>query len=474
MTDIPMPLLTSPGFNSPMASGGRLVNTYPEKLSSTGGKPYGYWRVPGLNVFGTAPSGTFRGGIQVGGTFYGLFGTTVYSWTSLGGAGVALTNAIPGAADCFFAANMNTPPDICIVSPGVGAFIIAASGASISNYPDANVGTPNAVVFHQSFFIFTYGSGLTRASDPNATSVNSLNYANAQSKPDTLYRPLPLGNGQLLLAGANTIEVWGGVNLTGYPFSYVATIPRGIPGPMAIAGNEDGWGLGIYFVGDDNRVSTLTGYTPKPLSTPDLDDLIEAEPDKTKIVIGVYNGSGHGFVVVQGPNWCWEFDTQLQTWHERQSYLKNYWRGHRPINVFGLWLCGDTDSPTLCQLSSAVRKELGNPLRMRIETGPFGAFPNAVRINGIEVYMTKGASNALGHDPDETNAMIGISISRDGGQTWSNPRQVAIGRQSVTTGRARSAIWGQADVQGVRWRFDESAGINFGFMGADMQSDTLR
>jgi hypothetical protein len=97
-----------------------------------------------------------------------------------------------------------------------------------------------------------------------------------------------------------------------------------------------------------------------------------------------------------------------------------------------------------------------------------------VRINGIELYMTKGKSNALGHDPDETNAMVGISISRNGGQTWSKPRQVALGRQGITNLRARAAIWGQAEVQGVRWRFDESAGLPFGFMGADMQSDTLK
>jgi hypothetical protein len=63
---------------------------------------------------------------------------------------------------------------------------------------------------------------------------------------------------------------------------------------------------------------------------------------------------------------------------------------------------------------------------MRIETGPFGAFPKPVRINGIEVYMPKGKSNALGHDPDETDARIGISISRDGGNTWSMPRDVML------------------------------------------------
>jgi hypothetical protein len=474
MTVVPFPLLSSPSLNSPQAAGGRLLNCFPEPLSSTAGRPYAYWRVPGLDVFGTVPSGVYRGGIQVSGTFYGLFGSTVYSWTSLGGAGVPLTNSIPGTQDCAFAANMNNPPDICIVSPGIGAFVITGGGTTISAYPGTTVGTPNWVVFHQGFFVFTYGSGTTYASDVNVTNINSLNFATAQSKPDPLFRPLPLGNGQLLLAGANTIEVWGGINTQGYPFSYVSTIMRGIPGPMAIAGNEDGWGKGIFFVGDDNKVSTLTTYTPTPISVPELDRLIEAEPDKSKIKVGVYVAGGHGFVVVQGPSWCWEYDTTLQTWHERQSYLKTYWRGHWPILVFGLWLCGDTDSPTLCKISMLTRKELGNPLAMRIETGPFGAFPSAVRINEIELYMTKGASNALGHDPDETNAMVGISISRNGGNTWSKPRQVAVGRQATTNLRARSAIWGQAEVQGVRWRFDESAGLPFGFMGADMQADKLR
>jgi hypothetical protein len=111
---------------------------------------------------------------------------------------------------------------------------------------------------------------------------------------------------------------------------------------------------------------------------------------------------------------------------------------------------------------------------MRIETGPIGAFPHVVRINAIEVYMTKGASDALGADPQETNAMIEVSCSRDGGQNWSSPRILYIGRQSTTTQRARGAIWGSAVIEGVRWRFDESAGINFAFMGADMASDTLR
>jgi hypothetical protein len=466
-------MLTTPG-QAPQVAGGRLLNCYPEPLAQSAGKPNAYWRVAGLSVFGTATSGVYRGGIQVAGTFYALYGSTVYKFTSAGGAGTALPGSISGTQFCWFAANQNSPPDIAVVSPGIGAFVVV-DPTGVATYPDSDVGTPNSVVFMSGFFLFSYGNGTTIASDVNTTSINPINFATAQSKADALFRPIPLGNGQLLLAGANTMEVWGPpVNTAGYPFSYISTIWRGIPGPSAIAGNEDGWGKGIFFVGDDNKVSTLTAYTPTPISVPDLDQLIEREPDKTKILVGVYVSRGHGMVVVQGPAWCWEYDTTLTSWHERQSYLQTYWRGYQPILAFGNWLCGDVKGANLLKIDGNVRKEVSDPLRMRIETGPLGAFPKAIRVNSIELYMTKGASIASGHDPDETDAMIEISMSRNGGQSWSNPRQVPIGMQSVTTRRARASIWGQAEIQGVRWRFDESAGLNFAFMGADMLADVLR
>lgn len=471
MTDVPFPLLTSPGLK-PQLAGGRNLNCYPEKLPASAGKPYGWFRVPGLGSWGTA-SGRFRGGVLVNNVFYGVFGTSVYSWGPAGGAGTLLTGAVPGTGPVFAVRNNAANPDVVFVSPGDGAFWINGSGAVVA-YPDINVGQPNSVVFHKGFFIFTYGNGTTRASNVNSTVINTLNVATAESKPDTLYRPIPLGNGQLLLCGSTSLEVWGGANDTGYPFSYIATIARGIVGPAAIAGAEDGFGKGLFMVGDDYRVSRIDGYTCVPISNADLDTIIEREPDKTKIRVGVFVSRGHGFVTVQGATWCWIFDTTLSTWHERNSYLKNYWRGLYPVQAFNRWLCGDSDSATLCNIDAQIRNELSQPIRMRIETGPFGAFPNAVRINAIELYLTKGASDATGHDPDETDAEVAISISRNGGQDWSNPRNVKIGRQAITNGRVRASIWGHAEVQGVRWRFEESAGLDFAFMGADQLQDVLR
>jgi len=471
MPDIPFPLLNAPG-RLPQAAGGRLTNCYPETLPKTAGKPYAYWRTPGLKPFGTSTNTNYRGALLVGGTLYCVIGTKVFTFTSLGGAGTALGGTLPGTLPVTMARNNAATPDIVIVAPGDGAFVITAG--AVASYPDTDVGQPNAVLFHKGFFIFTYGDGKTRASDVNSTNINTLSGATAESKPDTLYRPIALGNGQLLLCGSNTIEVWGGINDVGYPFSYISTIGRGIVGINAIAGHDDGFGKGIFFVGDDFKVSTLTGYTPTPISTPDLDLLIEAEPDKSVITVSVYVSQGHGVVVVQGSAWCWEYDTTLQTWHERKSHLQQYWRGKFPVAAFGTWVCGDRKSGNIATIDGLTNTEFGDPLLITIETGPLPAFPSPVRVNAIELYLTKGVGRATGADPLETNPDISIEVSRDGGQTWSSPRVVKIGRQSLTDQRVRSAIWGQAQNQGVRWRLRESAPLPFAFMGADMLVDQLR
>ena len=480
MSDVPFPLLNAPG-RLPQAAGGRLINTYPEPLPATAGKPYAYWRVPGLRPWATTPGTNYRGALLVGGLIYAVIDNTVYSFFSIGGAGTALTGTVGGTAPVTMARNNRQTagaptPDVVIVSPGDGAFWIdPGSPTVVAGYPDSDVGQPNAVVFHRSFFIFTYGNGGTVSSGPNSTSIATTDFAFAESKPDTLYRPIPLGNGQLLLCGSNSMEVWGGdVNLTGYAWSYVSTIARGITGINAIAGHDDGFGKGIFFVGDDYKVSTLTGYTPTPISVPDLDLQIEAEPDKTVITVSVYVSQGHGVVVVQGPQWCWEYDTTLQQWHERKSHLQQYWRGLFPVAAFGVWISGDRKSGNLAVIDGLTMTEFGDPLLMRIDTGPASAFPNKIRVNGIELYLTKGVGNATGADPVQTDPDISISISRDGGQTWSNPRIIKIGRQSMTDGRVRASIWGQAQNQGVRWRFLESAPLSFGFMGADMLAEPLQ
>lgn len=471
MTDVPFPLLSAPGRN-PQAAGGRLINTFIEQLSNTAGKRYGYFRAAGLKSFGTSTKTNYRGSLLVGGTLYAVIDDKVVTFNSGGGAGAVLGGTVPGETGVIMARNNATVPDIVIVAPGDGAFVI--SSGSVISYPDADVGQPNGVCFLKGVFIFTYGDGSVRNSDVDSTNINTLNRATAESKPDGLYRPIPAGNGQLLLAGSTSIEAWGGQNDTGFIFSYIATIPRGVVGPYAIGGHQDGFGKGIFLVGDDYGVHTLTGYQTTKISTSELDILIENEVDKTKISVNPFIAQGHSYVAVQSPTWCWVYDVGVQTWHERQSYLETYWRALWPVNAFGKWLCGDVKSGNLLQIDGETQDEMGDPLRQRVQTGPIGAFPDPVAVNSIELYLTKGVGIAEGSDPDQTDPSVEISMSKDGGNTWSNPRIVKVGRQALTAGRVRSSIWGQAGNQGAMWRFDMSDAVPFGLMGADMKADALK
>jgi hypothetical protein len=223
--------------------------------------------------------------------------------------------------------------------------------------------------------------------------------------------------------------------------------------PYAIAGHEDGFGKGIFLVGDDFGVSTLNGYATAKISSPDVDRAIEGTTDKTTIRVSVFIAGGHSYVAVQTATWCWVYDVGMQTWHERQSYLKIYWRAAYPIKAFEKWLCTDLDTGNIWQIDAATQDEVGQPIRMRIETGPFGAFPSPLRINTIEMYLTKGVGIATGTDPVQTEPDIEVSVSRDGGRTGQTRASSRSGLRRFRWGALRAHLWGHVDAQGVRWRF---------------------
>lgn len=406
--------------------------------------------------------------IQVGNDLYAAMGGKVYRFSSLGGEGVALTGGLVGGQTVFFARNNRDTPDIVVVVPGSSPSVLSTT--DIISYPDSDVGAPNSVCFIKGFFVFSYENGMMRSSGINTTDISTNDYATAESKPDILYRVVPRGDGQLLAAGSNTIEVWGlNGEDAGFPFSPVTVIPRGIISQTAICGHEDGFGRNIFFVGDDSAVYELVGYAPVKISSPDLDRLIETVADKTTIHASVFVSMGHAFVVVQTPNWTWVYDTNLKRWHERESYLSKSWRGLIPCNAFGKWLCGDRESGQILAINSAAQSEIGKPLRAIVETGPSGSFPLGTRVNRLDLLMSVGVGQAPGVDPIQTDPIVDIQISRDNGVSWSNVWQRRIGKQAIGLQKITVNNMGHCGPQGVKFRFAVSDPVHVAFMGGDVE-----
>jgi hypothetical protein len=449
---IPFPLTSAPGKNT-HDSAGRLINCYSEPLVA-GARAQNVWRrAPGLKSFKLASYSGWRGGIVVGNFLYGAFGDGNVASYASDGTEAHLGNR-SGTKKLFWARNNAATPDVVAVDPDNGAFVVTTAPA-VSDYPDADVGSPNSVCFLDGYFFFTYGNGQCIASGINDTSINPLDFTTVEGNPGGLLRAIAFS--ELYLCGGTTIEPYQNTtNPTGFPFTRIKVIPRGILGRYAICGHEPGFGKGLIFVGDDRVVYGLDGYNPTKISTPDVDRAIgtflDNGGDVEDIELYPYVAGGHACVVLRSPDWTWVLDLDNVRWHERQSYPDPNFRAFGSVNAFNKWLAGDALSDNLVEITEAVQDELGQDIAYDIYSGPVTDFPNRLAVPQVTFDIARGTGIATGSDPMQTDPSVFISWSDDGGISWSTPLQRKLGRQSTSLAPVRVNRTGITKDQGRRWR----------------------
>jgi len=467
MVAIPFPVTNSPG-ERPQEGAGQLKNCRAEPLGDGARAAAVRHRVPGLSTFATTSEATFRNALVTSTTVYAAFDGTVKAITSAGV--VSAVDDLDGSDRVFWAKNNKRPtPEVMLVCQA-GAFTMA--NGVIATLSDDALPSVNSVSFLDGYFFPTTQDGRCFNSGLNSTSFNSNEFITTEAKSDLLYRSVPW-NGQLLLCGSGSIEVWSGqpVNDTGFPFNRVVVIQRGIAGQGAIAGHEDGFGKALLFVGDDNAVHVLNGYTPQKVSTPDLDRLIADVSDKDTLDASVYISQGFPIWVLSCDDWTWEYNLTTKAWNERKSYLTDRWRGSRSFNAFGKWLCGDTDSGNILEITDSVHVEVSDPLIAECVSAPVQKFPSRIRVARSDFDFSPGVGIATGAEPNETDPQVEISWSDDGGYSFSNPRIRPLGKQGKARTRVTLFNTGMTGAQGRIWKVRMSDPRHFGLMGGEMSTE---
>jgi len=466
MVAINFPVTTSPGMR-PSEGAGRLINCFSEPIGQGGRAIAVRHRSPGLVNFGTTTRSGCRGFIEVSGTLYAAFGSNLEKFSSSGGASTTV-GSLNGTKKGFFARNNAVTPDKVFVDPDGNIYTFTPS-ATTSGF-DADLPAPNSVTSLDGYLVFTIGDGRCFATDLNSTSVNALSFGKAEAKPDGLVRGVTWGS-KLLLCGSLNIEVWVDQGLSPFPFARSEVIPRGLAGPYAIAGFEDGFSKGVFWVGDDNAVYRLDGYTPTKISPPDLDGLIEAVSDKSDLEMCSYISRGHAFIELSSSHWTWVFNANNEKWHERRKYLGERSRISNSYYAFSKWLCGDTETGNVQQIINSSQSEVGDPLVCEVWSAPVQKFPARVRVASAWFDFSVGVGNAEGIDPIATDPKVEISWSDDGGETWSTPRIRKLGRQSVGLTRIRVNQCGLSGSQGRIWKVAMSDPVHFGLIGGEMSAE---
>jgi len=477
MPSIPFPLGSFPGRRT-HESAGRLINAYAEPLGPGAVSPAKIVSSAGLLQFTAAmtndetpvPLAGYRGAILVGSTLYAAFANTLVFIDETGTV-TKVPGSLPGTDRVQFSRNNKQPvPDVVATIPS-SSYLCSTSAITAFTPPGMSEITN---VFMDGYTFYADAFGTIQASQINdAATFNALDVTTAQAKAGQLRRLISYD--QHLFAMCETwIEVFRNTgNLEGFPFSRVAVINRGLIAPYAVAGYQDGFGKALVWVGDDNGIHILDGYTATRISTPDVDRNIEALGDKLGIEMNCYITSGAAFVSVSSAEWTWEFNLTTQQWSERHSKLRDgttlpRWRGTGDsVFAFEKWLIGDTHSGKLHEITSDARKDDDAPLVMRIESAPTHDFPRGLAVPRADFNFVPGTGRAPGEDPIETDPQIMISWSDDGGLHWSNPLWRSIGRQD-TNPEITVLRTGRTAAQGRRWALEISDPVYVGFLGGDM------
>lgn len=468
MVSIPLPLSSFPGSH-PSEGAGRLINCFAEPLGEGARAQAVRHRCPGLTQWATTELSTFRGAILVGAQVFAAFEDTVVRISADGGT-VTTVGTLDGTDKVFWLRNNKRPTADLLVISANGVYTVTNS--SVTDLADPDLPAINSGIFLGGYFFLTSLDGRCFASGLNDTTFSSLDFITTEAKADALYRAVGW-NGNLFLFGSSSIEIWSDdqVNETGFPLNRLAVIQRGAAGAHAIAGFEDGFGKALIWVGDDNAVHMLDQLSPMKISPPDLDRLIEAVADKSTLEAGVYIAGGHPKWVLSCADWTWEFDVNTQKWNERKSYLGTRWRGTQPFYAFGKWICGDTQSGNLYEISTVAQTEAGDPLIAEVWSAPVHQFPNRVRVARVDFDFSTGIGKVDGSDPNETDPVVEVSYSDDGGNTFSVPRLVRRGRAGKFLSRITAYWQGMTGAQGRIYKVRMSDPRPFGLMAGDMSAE---
>lgn len=409
----------------------RTLNMYPEASTPASRSKFVLQPWPGQKVFsnGVAPD---RGIFEHKGTLYQVAGPTLYSLTS-DGTRTSL-GSIAGSEKCIFD---GIGDNVVIVVEGKA---YQYDGTSVSEITDNDLETPDSCAHLNQQIIFQGDDDRWVTSDVgDATSIQGLNYATAESNADNLVRVF-VHNQILYLAGEKTIEPWWNSGQGNPPFDRIneGIMQIGLAAKLSMASNDKS----VYFLGDDKNVYILQGTTFERISSVNIANEIQGFDVISDAEGACITFQGQNFYVLTFPNEerTFAYNESVgrdQGWFELSSNTSETSRYNASsfTRAFGKNLVTDTDG-NIHELDPDTYDEFGDEIIRYRQTGPihggaFGAPGKRIEMNRFEAFIETGVGTVSG---EGLVPQIMLDYSDDGGRTWSTERW-------QTMGEAGEFIW---------------------------------
>lgn len=395
--------------------GGRLINAYLEVQGETGKTPAPVYAVPGLTRWDSASyEGAVRGLLSVPGVaLFAVIGDSLIKFTS-----ASVSTAIGGITDTgpvFMNSNMKSDPEISILTGGGNRYVCDTSDDSLSLQDDEGLPSFNGQDYLDGYIVLSTAAGQLYHTDLNdATTINALAFATAESDADGLKRPFA-HRGAVVALGDETLEIWENVGTLPFAFSPIrADVDVGCMNAHTAAEVDSG----LAWVDQDGVVRLMQGSNPVAISTHDvvraIQGLSDAQKDDMRAI--VYNFEGHEIYSLTSPTFTWEWNSSTKEWHERQSLGQSNWIVNVHAFHSGKEICGGGDGK-LYQIDPDADADGDLDILWEATSPVVHGFPNKLNFSSVEI----DAIAKQGVTLDENDKLM-FSYSDDYGSSFSSER----------------------------------------------------
>lgn len=401
--------------------------------------------LPGYTALVSA-TGAIRGCLSTNDRTFWVIGTTLYEQAGISNLidrGTLVTNA--GPVDMAYGTSQ-----LVMVDGDHGYTLQLATNTFAQITSEAFYGS-DTVDFLDNYFLFIRpDTGQFYISAINdATTLDALDFATAESQPDNLVSMIPVQR-RLILFGTTSTEVWFDSGAADFPFEREGTtIEVGCLAAHSVKEIDNS----AFWIGQDKNgggiVYRLNGYQAQRISTQGVEEALQGSTDLSQATAYCYQEHGLTFYALNAPGLSstWVYEVRADEWAERcdldDAGQLCADRAVCHTFAYGKHLMGGSDG-VIYALDASVYTKAGDPL-VRERISPHSAAPslNYVYFTAFHLDCTTG-DTPQGEDP-----FVELFWSDDSGANWSNAVPRSLGKvgerfQRVSwyrLGRSRDRVW---------------------------------
>lgn len=441
----------------------QLVNAYAEQLGEDAKGPLAVLPSEGLVQFADTGEGPCRGMIFMEDldVLYSFHSSSAWKITSDGTA--TRIGTIPGIDQVQLSRNQKADPQI-IVQGAAGVQFIESDSVAYSadtDFPE-NIVTADVVSNYAAYGQVDGTFTLSGIND--AKTVDPLDFDNFDHKAGKLVR-IQEDNGELIGLCSSWMEFFRDTGNADFPFQTVAPPrSRGLLAKNSVVKSDNT----LMFAGDDNNIYRMDNYNPVIISTHEVSRLIEADTGRADIIAFAYDRGGHKFACFSGTDWTRCYDSATQTWHSRSSYHLDYWRARHSVRAFNKTILGDSQTGKLFYLDPAMFTEDSGILLWKVVSPPLHVFPHGAILDAVHFDLATGFGS-LGTTPK-----VMLRVSKDGGNTFGNYRELSLGVPGDKAARVTARRLGEFGEKGIVFELSISDPVARALVGCDVEIRPLK